>query len=141
MVHPGILLFPRSTKPGLVTAGRIRMIHRVKALLLVLGLFLAAGCAMPSDKGLYAIALEGAKNGADVPADVEWLSVGDDSVMPLKNMARVNVRYAFKGRDGTRQQTYCTVWLKRVALTWVVDRCVPPKPVVAPPVLTPTNAP
>jgi hypothetical protein len=83
---------------------------------------------MPSDKALYDVALEGAKVGADVPADVEWLGIGDDSVMPLKNMARVNVRYASKAQDGTRKEAYCSVWLKRVALTWVVDRCVPPKP-------------
>lgn len=122
-------------------AARIRMIPGVKALLLVLGLVLVAGCAMPSDKALYEIAMEGAKIGADVPADAEWLGFENDSVMPLKNMARVNVRYACKGQDGTRRQTYCTVWLKRVALTWVVDRCVPPKPAAAPPVLAPTNAP
>ncbi len=96
---------------------------------------------MPSDPALYQTALEGAKTGADVPAGAEWLGPEEGCVMPLKNMTRVNVRYAFTEQDGTRRQTYCTVWLKRVALTWVVDRCVPPKKVASPPSSTATNAP
>jgi hypothetical protein len=119
--------------------GRIRIIRGVKALMLVACLFFVAGCAMPSDKALYEIAMDGAKVGADVPANAEWLGYESASVMPLKNMARVNVRYAFKGKEGTQQRTYCTVWLKRVALTWVVDRCVPPKRAAAPPVPAATS--
>lgn len=125
----------------LVTARLTRIIRRVKAIVLLIGLALAAGCAMPSDKALYDIALDGAKAGADVPAGAEWLGPDNASVMPLKNMTRVNVRYACKGADGTRQETYCTVWLKRVALTWVVDRCVPPKKTAAPEPQAVTNAP
>jgi hypothetical protein len=122
-------------------ACRIRIIHAVKALVLIVGLLFVAGCAMPSDKDLYRIALDGAKVGAAVPVDAQWLDSDDSSVMPLKNMARVNVRYAFKGQDGKQQQTYCTVWLKRLALTWVVDRCDPPKAAAAPLIPAPANAP
>jgi len=111
----------------LASGGRTRIIPRVKAILLALGLVLSAGCAMPTDRALYEIALAGALSGADVPPDAEWLGFEAGAVMPLKNMTRVNVAYSCKGPEGARKQTYCTVWLKRVALTWVVDRCVPPK--------------
>lgn len=93
---------------------------------------------MPSDKILFETALAGAKSGAKVPQDAEWLGFEESSVMPLKNMTRVNIAYTFKAPDGTRRREYCTVWLKRVALTWVVDRCVPPK---MPPAAKPADAP
>lgn len=129
------------TKAALVSGGRIRMIAGVKALFLSIGLLLSVGCAMPSDKALFETALAGAKAGAYVPPDAEWLGFEDASVMPLKNMTRVNVPYRFKGQDGERHQTYCTVWLKRVALTWVVDRCEPPKKPGTETNTTPNDAP
>lgn len=126
----------------LVSRGRIRIIPRVKAILPLIALMLAlAGCAMPSDKELFETALSGAMAGCDVPADARWLGYEKATVMPLKNMTRANVAYTTKGPNGEPVEAYCTVWLKRVALTWVIDRCEPAKKPAAPPAAASTNAP
>ena len=100
----------------------------MKCLGLLVFAMLLAGCAMPSNRTLFDIALKTAKEKGDIPAGAEWLGFGQGDVFPCKNMTRVNVPYAYTAPDGQRKTAYCTVWLKRVALRWEPDRCEPSKP-------------
>ncbi len=92
---------------------------------LAASLLVAGGCAMPSNKALYDIAAGAAKSDSLFPKTGKIEPYTERTVFPCKNAACVRVAYSFTDEAGVSQRATYTVWLKRVALTWVPDRCHP----------------
>ncbi len=88
-------------------------------------LILAAGCAMPSNKALYDIAAGAVKADSRFPASGKIEPYAADTVFPCKSAGVVRVAYSFTDETGATKKATYTVWLKRVALTWVAERCHP----------------
>ena len=92
-------------------------------------MLLASGCGqIPSGRAIHKLARKAVEAQGDFP-DGAHVSSAKDSVMSVgKNAARVDLFVELS--DGSRDER--TVWFKRVARTWTIERITPVKPVVAP---------
>ncbi|MFW5870948.1 MAG: hypothetical protein ACOC6C_02595 [Verrucomicrobiota bacterium] len=79
------------------------------------------GCTMPSDRDLYIKARNAVEKSGDFPGQAEVEPIGGADIYRGKNAACVVVPYEVDIGGRVRSGAY-RVWLKRVAMTWKVDR-------------------
>lgn len=97
----------------------------ISVITLTSSLLWVGGCAMPSDRALYDIAASAVKADTRFPASGKIAPYANETVFPCKSAGVVRVAYSFTDETGVSRKATYTVWLKRVALTWVAERCNP----------------
>ncbi len=89
---------------------------------------LSIGCShshVPSKKSVYKQACRVVKEAEGVPSNAKLASMKDAAIGIGKNAASVDVPYTYTDVDGETKAGSHTVWLKRVARTWVATRVEP----------------
>ncbi len=81
------------------------------------------GCTMPSDQDLYTKARNAMEESEDFPQQAEVMGISKADIYRGKNAACVEIPYKVN-IDGQVDTSAYRVWLKRVAMTWKVDRLV-----------------
>lgn len=94
-------------------------------LVLLCALALWLGCRLPSERAVYRRAVEALRNDPDLPADARPKPIGKAVLSLGKNAACVELPYTYAGPTGERMTGSYTVWCRRVARTWRVDRSFP----------------
>jgi len=82
-------------------------------------LTLCAGCARPAQRANYEAARLAVRNNSDVPAEARLPGMRGVELHIQKNAAQIVVPVEMP--DGSRRSY--TVWTRRVARTWVAERC------------------
>ena len=99
---------------------RNKMGRVAAALLVVLAVAAACcGCTAQSKQHMFAIAGKAVKEDPSFPSDGVLHPIQDAEVYVAKNVASVRIPFDVTGVS--RKGVY-TVWLKRVAIRWEVDR-------------------
>jgi hypothetical protein len=80
------------------------------------------GCAMPSDKELYTKARKALVESNKLPAGAELEGFRKTEIYRAKNAACVELSYEFSTGAGKTETDSYRVWLKRVAMSWELDR-------------------
>lgn len=99
--------------------------------MLAAGLLLVAvvGCGpnwMPSQRTIYRSASAALLASPEVPDDARLAPLEHCRLYIGKNAARIDIPAEFQDAGGTSASRTYTVWMKRVARTWVPDRVLPP---------------
>lgn len=92
---------------------------------LLIGLALASGCVLPSERAVYAVAKEAVLARPEVPDDAKIPRLKDVEIYVCKNAALVELACEFVDSRGLRMKRRYAVWSRRVARTWTLDRCDP----------------
>ena len=95
----------------------VKILRNLFAVLLVLGL---GACAQPSHRELFALAADAVRADERFPENAKVTRRDNSQIYIAKNAGTVQVPYEVDGKPASY-----TVWLKRVALTWTVDRVDP----------------
>jgi hypothetical protein len=92
-------------------------------------LVIVSGCSpnwMPSQRTIYRSASAALLATPEVPDDARLAPLENCRLYVGKNAARIDIPAEFQDAGGaTASRTY-TIWMKRVARTWVIDRVLPP---------------
>jgi hypothetical protein len=110
----------RRTPRGLTAGGAGALLC-----LLLLAIGLGGGCAPSSPRDLYEPASRAVMTDKDFPPNAVLLPRSQARFFVAKNLACVYVPYEFADAAGQKVRDTYTVWLKRIAIRWEVDRCRP----------------
>ena len=85
---------------------------------------LVAGCGMktPSERTAYRIACQALKSDKTAPVDAEPKPIGEAELYIAKNLGCVRLTYEYADASGLKTLGNYTVWLRRVARTWMLER-------------------
>lgn len=107
-------------------AGRAFAARGAAALLLLLAAAgWCGGCAPSSPRDLYEPASRAVLTDTNLPPNAALLPRSEAKFYVAKNLACVYVPYEFADSAGQKVRSSYTVWLKRIAIRWEVDRCRP----------------
>lgn len=96
-----------------------------RSIVVLVAAVLLSGCAWPSERAGYRIAIDAVKASPELPKSAVLPPMSKCQVNIGKSAGSVIVPYEFTDASGARQTASYTVWLKRIARTWVLDRCFP----------------
>jgi hypothetical protein len=85
----------------------------------------AAGCRSPSERANYRIACDAVTSQLGPASDVRLPSISGVKLYVAKNAGQVLLSADYKNAQGDKMTRSYTVWTKRVARTWTLDRCFP----------------
>jgi len=100
----------------------------VKHLFIVLVMaasMLSAGCSWTAETAAYRAARTAVREHPGLPKDATVGGRKDATIELSKNGGRIEIPYTFRSQPGEVTTSSFTVWLKRIADTWTVDRCFP----------------
>lgn len=85
---------------------------------------LVAGCGMktPSERTAYRIACEALNSDKTAPVDAEPKPIEEAGLYIAKNLGCVKLTYEYADASGRKTLGNYTVWLRRVARSWMLER-------------------
>ena len=88
-------------------------------------LVVCSGCGMPSERSVYDVACNALEKDTRVPATAKPHRRGKSSLWIAKNAACVEIPYDYTAPSGEKATGHYTVWCKRIARRWELDRAFP----------------